>query len=69
METLDLHGVKHQDAVIIAEDFMLLNEPPFQIITGNSPQMKKIVIDLLKKHDYKYKYPHEHNMGALIIYA
>ena len=69
METLDLHGVKHADVELMVEDFIFRYEPPFEIITGNSPQMKNIVMKLLKKHNFKYRYPHEHNLGSLIIYA
>ncbi len=44
---LDLHGVKHYDVDRLVENFVLLNEPPLTIITGNSQQMKQIVINTL----------------------
>ena len=34
-KTLDLHGVKHVDVERLVENFVLLNEPPLTIITGN----------------------------------
>ena len=53
---LDLHGVKHQDAFRLVEDYVLLNQYdcPLQIITGNSNKMKSIVIDAKKAHGFNY---------------
>ena len=38
---LDLHGVKHTDVDRIVENFVLLNNPPLDIVTGNSDKMPK----------------------------
>tara|TARA_R110000824_G_scaffold291330_1_gene479842 strand:+ start:332 stop:550 length:219 start_codon:yes stop_codon:yes gene_type:complete len=46
---LDLHGVKHEDAERLVENFVLLNEPPLTIITGKSDVMGHIVINKLSK--------------------
>jgi len=46
-KTLDLHGVKHVDVERLVENFILLNEPPLSIITGNSQRMQEIVINKL----------------------
>jgi len=46
-KTLDLHGVKHADVDRLVENFVLLNEPPLTIITGNSQRMQEIVINKL----------------------
>jgi len=46
-KTLDLHGVKHVDVERLVENFILLNEPPLTIITGNSQRMQEIVINKL----------------------
>ena len=46
-KTLDLHGVKHVDVERLVENFVLLNEPPLTIITGNSQRMQEIVINKL----------------------
>mgnify|MGYP005835705127 CR=1 FL=1 len=44
---LDLHGIRHDDAERLVENFVLLNEPPLTIITGNSDMMSYIVQDKL----------------------
>jgi len=63
---LDLHGIKHENVQILVEDFILLNETPLYIITGNSERMKKIVIGILD--DFKFKYMiKSHNLGEIII--
>ena len=46
-KTLDLHGVRHADVERLVENFVLLNEPPLTIITGNSHRMQEIVINKL----------------------
>ena len=33
---LDLHGIKHEDVERLVENFILLNQMPMTIITGNS---------------------------------
>ena len=40
---LDLHGVRHHDVERLVEKFVLLNEPPLEIICGNSNKMISIV--------------------------
>ena len=40
---LDLHGVRHHDVERLVENFVLLNEPPLEIICGNSDRMMNIV--------------------------
>ena len=67
METLDLHGVKHQDADRLVEDFVLLNEVPLRIITGNSTSMHNIVQEVLGRHDLKCAYENHWNLGAVIV--
>lgn len=54
MKKLDLHGVKHQDVEVMVEDFVLTNEMPVEVITGNSDVMKNIVLLVLDRHDFKY---------------
>ena len=36
IKELDLHRMKHEDVDRLVENFVLLNEPPMKIITGNS---------------------------------
>ena len=51
----------------IVEDFVLLNETPLEIVTGNSIDMKKIVKAVLKRHDLGYHYQNYVNLGSLIV--
>jgi hypothetical protein len=44
---LDLHGVKHEDVERLVENFVLLNNKPLEIITGNSDRMERIVVNKL----------------------
>jgi hypothetical protein len=67
MTTLDLHGVKHQDVEILVEDFVLENHAPLEIITGNSNAMKKLVVDVLVRHDFKYMDGDLWNRGKIIV--
>ena len=53
-KTLDLHGVKHEDVDRIVENFVLLNEVPMKIITGNSEEMMLITLDVLNRNDFEY---------------
>ena len=46
---LDLHGVRHKEVERIVENFVLLNEPPLEIITGNSNKMEDIVLTKLNQ--------------------
>ena len=51
---LDLHGVKHNDVNRLVENFILLNESPMSIITGNSEEMMRLVINVLEEHNMNY---------------
>jgi hypothetical protein len=53
-KTLDLHGTKHEDVDRLVENFVLLNEPPMKIITGNSERMTELVLDVLNRHDIEW---------------
>jgi hypothetical protein len=64
---LDLHGIKHKDVEVTVEDFILLNKPPFKIITGHSPTMKKLSKSILDKHEYKYQDGFLNNMGCIYV--
>ena len=55
MNKLDLHGVRHVDVDRIVENFVLLNEPPLTIITGNSQRMSQIVINCLVTHGINFE--------------
>ena len=52
---LDLHGVKHADVDRMVENFVLLNNPPLDIVTGNSDKMPKLVKEVLNRHDITWE--------------
>lgn len=71
MNEIDLHGMTHDEAVLITEDFVLRKsiDSFFQctIITGNSKSLQdRIIEDVLVKHDFKYMIP-SYNQGCIII--
>ena len=55
METLDLHGIRHEDVERLLENFILLNEPPLQVITGNSTYMQSKLERFCSKHHINYE--------------
>ena len=55
IKQLDLHGIRHEEVDRLVENFVLLNEPPIRIITGNSNGMRDIVIEVLDRHDMEYE--------------
>ena len=55
IKELDLHRVRHGEVDRLVENFVLLNKPPLSIITGQSYMMKKLVIEVLERHDIKYQ--------------
>jgi len=55
IKQLDLHGIRHGEVDRLVENFVLLNEPPIRIITGNSHKMKDIVTEVLDRHDMEYE--------------
>tara|TARA_R100000084_G_scaffold100348_1_gene55008 strand:- start:1 stop:201 length:201 start_codon:yes stop_codon:yes gene_type:complete len=52
---LDLHGIRHAEVDRLVENFILLNEPPLTIITGNSQRMMEIVVNCLVTHDVNFE--------------
>jgi hypothetical protein len=57
---LDLHGVKHEDAALIVEEWAVMWDYRvlgFQgkIITGNSTKMKTLAVGALKKHKFNHQ--------------
>jgi hypothetical protein len=57
---LDLHGVKHEDAALIVEEWVIMWDYQvlgFQgkIITGNSTKMKTLAVGALKKHKFDHQ--------------
>ena len=50
MKVLDLHGVRHEEVERLLENFILLNEPPLKVITGNSTYMRGKLETFCDKH-------------------
>ena len=67
MKSLDLHGYKHNQAEDKIRMFFNFEQPPFEVITGNSSQMKTIVRKLVKEYDWHSKEKNSFNAGSLII--
>jgi len=55
IKKLDLHGIRHDEVDRLVENFVLLNEAPIRIITGNSHKMKELVIEVLDRHNMEYE--------------
>ena len=70
MNEIDLHGLTHDEALIKAEDFVLMesHDGIFQcrIITGNSSTLSKKVIKMLESHDFNWYVP-TWNLGEIIV--
>ena len=69
MKQLDLHGVRHKDVQNRLETFLLDGTKSYldsQIITGNSPEMQRIVMEFLEEHDFDYLITSWH-MGRITI--
>jgi DNA-nicking Smr family endonuclease len=56
METIDLHGVKHEEVGSMLDTFIWDNmkrkTSAVKIITGNSEDMKKIVWDIANEYNF-----------------
>ena len=57
---LDLHGVKHEDVMLIVEEWAIMWDyrvPAFtgRIITGNSTKMRVLAESALRKHNFDFK--------------
>jgi len=67
MKILDLHGTKHHGVETQVTNFVLMNEMPLKIITGDSDTMRKIVFGILDEHGLEYHPEFYTNYGAFII--
>ena len=67
METLDLHRVRHHQVQRLVENFVLLNSLPLRIITGNSTNMRNLVIEVLEEHGFVFEPETDWNLGSLIV--
>ena len=55
LKKLDLHGVRHSEVDRLVENFVLLNNPPLEIITGNSDKMPELVREVLDRHNIEWE--------------
>jgi hypothetical protein len=67
MKTLDLHGTKHHQVETLVENFVLREELPIRIVTGNSPAMKGLVEKILNEYNLNGEPEHYYNLGAVIV--
>jgi hypothetical protein len=67
MPTLDLHGVSHAAADRLVENFVLLNDGPVRVITGNSLAMQTIVKCVAARYDLHSEPETYWNLGSLIV--
>jgi hypothetical protein len=71
MANLDLHGMKHAEVDREVENFVFANQNdfPITVITGHSPEMKKIVKAALRRNNFKF-YEGDYskaNMGVITV--
>ncbi len=67
---LDLHGVKHEDVSRRCDKFLTSiwgNHDCVDIITGNSEQMKQVVVEALESYDVEIR-PALYNSAILRVY-
>ena len=55
IKELDLHRVRHEEVDRLVENFVLMNEPPLTIITGKSHTMRRLVREVLDRHNISYE--------------
>ena len=67
MKKLDLHGKRHSEVEKAVVNFIFTHEPPFEIITGDSHMMRKVVLETITKYKFKAMPKGLVNYGSLII--
>lgn len=67
IKELDLHGVRHHEVDRLVENFVLLEQLPVRIITGNSASMQHLVGQVIERHELRWEYESHVNLGAMII--
>ena len=67
IKELDLHGVPHSEVEMFLENFFFVgNIAQGTVITGNSKEMKQIVLDWLEEHDFHFYVPAD-NTGRIEV--
>jgi len=67
MNKLDLHGKTYEEAETLIEDFILMNDTPFEVITGNSLQMKQVAEKYLTCYKLSSVYLNPNNLGCITV--
>lgn len=67
MLVLDLHGIRYAQVERMVENFVLLEELPLKIITGNSVSMRSIVCEVVERHSLSWHYESDWNLGSIIV--
>ena len=67
MEILDLHGTRHQEADEKVRRFLNFAELPCNIITGNSPEMKRIARTVISEYGWHCYEKDSYNYGTLVV--
>ena len=70
LETLDLHGVRHNDVDLKVENFIFLNQEhvPLIIFCGNSAKMIELVTDTLKRHKVEFMVGKGFDYGRITVF-
>jgi DNA-nicking Smr family endonuclease len=70
MKELDLHGIKHENVSSALDSFfwdaMQKKETGLKIVTGNSPEMKKLVVSVIEEYGFIYEEGFL-NKGCIIV--
>ncbi len=67
MQIIDLHGARYKDVYGLLEQVCVHGDVPFEVITGNSMTMKKIVVEIIQQFNLCARDKLGNN-GALVIY-
>ncbi len=67
MDTLDLHGLRHEEVEMKIHGFIYRTSLPCKIITGHSSAMKDIVQAVLREYGLKSHYENYVNNGCLVV--
>lgn len=62
----DCHNKTYTEVEDEFENWLLLNQTPLTVITGNSEKMRNIIICVLQKHKYNY-FINQYNLGAIQV--
>jgi hypothetical protein len=70
MITLDLHGVRYEEVPRICHAFINTNwGVELKIITGNSDEMKQVVVSILRQYSLDFHTDNSLYCGSIRIYA